>query len=456
MSLVSDLKELAVLYSRGAISAEEFAASKGRVFDRAEAQLTSDSRRLDSGKVPVRSRSAPNPDGAEPAGAGRATARPPNDCAIPPQGPPIDPEPLAATASDQDVPLEPGAYGEGLSERRTGKRKRVPLYLAVLVLLVLVAGLVVMTSLEEDDLADPEDPDGAVPVAESTSADEGSMPDEPDSPGPDVEVARRDPPDGFVRVAGGSFMMGSPTSELGRDRDERLHRVTITRDFWMQSHEVTQGEWQGLMGNNPSEFSSCGSDCPVERVNWYEAVAYANALSDAENLDRCYTYSGVVGTLGAGHFVYINLEFVGLVCEGYRLPTEAEWEYAARAGTTKYAARAVTTTPRYCGPGESCLGGVAWYRDNSRAATHRVGEKQPNGWGLYDMLGNVYEWTGDRYRYYPSGAVTDPLGSSSGSHVQRGGDYRAHAGAVRSANRGYFGPDSPYVSIGFRLARTAP
>ena len=295
-------------------------------------------------------------------------------------------------------------------------------------------------------------------------------------------------PEGFVLIPAGSFQMGSPSSEPGRDDDETQHRVTITRDFYLQAHEVTQGEWRALMGNNPSYFSSCGNDCPVERVNWYEAVAYANELSDREGLQQCYRVSGRSGTLGGGcddetycigDFSYSSVSFVGLDCEGYRLPTEAEWEYAARAGTT---------TALYSGPidirGERnapALDPIAWYGGNSgvtysggwdcsgwderqyssasRCGTHRVGEKRANDWGLYDMLGNVFEWTWDWYDsdYHTSSPSRDPLGPGEGqSRVLRGGGWYYFARNVRSANRNFYAPGLRSHFFGFRLARSAP
>lgn len=266
-----------------------------------------------------------------------------------------------------------------------------------------------------------------------------------------------EPPDGFVLIPAGTFTMGSPSSESGRDNDETQHQVTLTRDFFVQAHEVTQSEWRVSMGNNPSYFTSCGDTCPVENVNWYEAVAYANALSRQEGLEACYDVSGETGTLGGGcggerwcdgDFAYANVDFAGLDCEGYRLPTEAEWEYAARAGTT---------TSRYCGSSESCLDGIAWYRDNSLETAHRVGGKDSNEWGLYDVLGNVWEWCWDRYGDYPRGSVTDSLGPTSGSYrVIRGGSWINFAWTARAANRGYRGPGIRNFILGFRLARSTP
>ena len=200
-------------------------------------------------------------------------------------------------------------------------------------------------------------------------------------------------PAGYVRIAPGTFTMGTPRGPYNRECDETKHSVTITRVFCMKATEVTQGEWQSVMGNNPSFFKDCGANCPVEQVNWDDAAGYANALSRREGLPECYAGS----------------TFSGLTCAGYRLPTEAEWEYAARAGTT--------------GPTYGDRDSVAWYDLNSGGATHPVGQKQPNAWGLDDMLGNVGEWTGDWYDTYPA-TVTDPTGpTTSYARVVRGGSW---------------------------------
>ena len=232
-------------------------------------------------------------------------------------------------------------------------------------------------------------------------------------------------PTGYVRIAPGTFMMGSPTGEEGREADETQHNVTITRAYCMKATEVTQGEWQAMMGSNPSELQGCGANCPVEQVSWDDAVGYANALSRREGLPECYAGS----------------TFTGLGCRGYRLPTEAEWEYAARAGST--------------GSRFGNLDSVGWYDENSGEATHPVGQKQANAWGLYDMLGNVVEWTGEWYGNY-RGTVTDPTGPATGSfRVRRGGSWYAIASDARAAFRFFCPPDSRDSSLGFRLVRTA-
>ena len=260
-------------------------------------------------------------------------------------------------------------------------------------------------------------------------------------------------PEGFVWIPAGSFMMGSPDGE-GYDREKPQHQVTITHSFYAQIHEVTQGEWLALMGNNPSYFSSsgdeanCGSNCPVERVNWYEALAYANALSVSENLQECYALSGCARTAGN------DMECTGVSwdsdCLGYRLPTEAEWEYMIRAGTT---------TEYYNGDDSNQLGDIAWYgEDGESGSTHQVAQLEANSWGLYDMSGNVREWCWDWYEAnYGSSPVTDPTGPSTGSaFVIRGGSWRSSASYVRSAYRNDSVPGHRYSSLGFRLVSSAP
>jgi formylglycine-generating enzyme required for sulfatase activity len=232
-------------------------------------------------------------------------------------------------------------------------------------------------------------------------------------------------PTGFVRIEPGTFTMGSPTSESGRETDESQHSVTITRAFCMQATEVTQGAWLAEMGSNPALFQDCGLDCPVERVSWSDVIYYANELSRREGLASCY----------------VGSTFAGLDCAGYRLPTEAEWEYAARAGTT--------------GPTYGALGSVAWYEGNSGATTHAVGGKLANRFGLYDMLGNVREWSGDWLGAYPVSA-TDPMGAAAGTYrTFRGGSWFHLADIARAANRLGGTVDYRVDNLGFRLAKTA-
>jgi formylglycine-generating enzyme required for sulfatase activity len=223
--------------------------------------------------------------------------------------------------------------------------------------------------------------DRSAPAAHGLSG--GALPGGP-MERPPMEAEGEEPPPDMVRIEAGSFQMGSPDSEEGRDSDERLHSVTLARGFWLSMTEVTQSEYSALMGSNPSWFEECGDDCPVESVSWLDAVSYANERSRREGLDLCYTSTGELASGGTIHD-----------CSGYRLPTEAEWEYSARAGGS---------ASTY-GPLES----IAWYDDNSSERTHRVGQMHANAWGLYDMVGNVWEWTHDGYAPDRSGTTIDTV-----------------------------------------------
>jgi formylglycine-generating enzyme required for sulfatase activity len=226
----------------------------------------------------------------------------------------------------------------------------------------------------------------------------------------------------FRLIPAGTFIMGSPETEEDRDYEEDQHEVTISRAFWIGVHEVTQKQYEGVIGTNPSWFQgnnvkADSSNHPVEAVLWDHAVEFCKRLSEFP------------GEKKAGRV--------------YRLPTEAEWEYACRAGTT---------TAFSFGESPLSLGDFAWYRENSDQ-THLVGEKKPNAWGLYDMHGNVWEWCSDWYGEYPKRAVTDPIGPNVGSkRVLRGGRYFSVAGDCRSANRYGGGPWDIYSYIGFRVA----
>ena len=229
----------------------------------------------------------------------------------------------------------------------------------------------------------------------------------------------------FVYIKAGKFMMGSPSNERGRENDEKYHEVTLTKGFYIQATEVTQGHWKAMMGNNPSWFITCGDDCPVEDVSWNDVQVFIRKLNLRENKNR------------------------------YRLPTEAEWEYAARAGSiTAFANGDISETD--CGYDPN-LDAVGWYCGNSKDKTHPVAKKKANAWGLYDMHGNVWEWCQDWYGDYPSGAVINTKGASSGSYrVSRGGCYSFSydAKSCRSARRGRSRPGSRLDFVGFRLVRS--
>jgi hypothetical protein len=219
--------------------------------------------------------------------------------------------------------------------------------------------------------------------------------------------------DQFVLIEAGTFQMGSAN---GGNDELPVHAVNITKPFYMQKTEVTQRQWLAVMGSNPSALAACGELCPVENVSWNDIQIFLTALNA----------------------VYPEAN--------YRLPTEAEWEYAARAGSTG----------DYGGTGN--LDEMGWYSENSGTKTHFVGLKNPNTWGLYDTHGNVYEWVQDLYSssYYEVSPTDDPTGPVIGSdRLLRGGSEDQNAAHARSANR-YDRPPSfkSYVIVGFRLART--
>ncbi|MEZ4524627.1 MAG: formylglycine-generating enzyme family protein [Desulfobacterales bacterium] len=207
----------------------------------------------------------------------------------------------------------------------------------------------------------------------------------------------------FVFISPGEFVMG--------DGGER-HRVILTKGFFMQTTPVTQRQWKEMAGSNPSQFRDC-DDCPVETVSWDDVNEFVILLNRKAGTDR------------------------------FRLPTEAEWEYACRAGSET----------AYCfGDDHRHLGKYAWFDRNSGEKTHPVAQKKPNAWGLYDMHGNVCEWCQDWYDYYSEMTVTDPVGDSSGyRRIFRGGSWKFDAQRSRSAYRGRVYPDTRHPVLGFRL-----
>lgn len=226
----------------------------------------------------------------------------------------------------------------------------------------------------------------------------------------------------LVFITSGTFRMGSPPSEVDREDDEVQHTVTLTKGFYMGKYLVTQGEYLAVVGTNPSKFKG-DTNRPVEMVSWIDATNYCAKRTQQE---------AVAGRIPAG--------------SQYRLPTEAEQEYACRAWTSD--------RRFYYGddPGYTDLTDYAWYGGNNGGTSHLVGQKPPNAWGLYDMVGNVQEWCQDWYGPYSDGSVTDPEGPDSGStRVARGGGFADAPKFFRSALRNELMADSKLFFVGFRV-----
>lgn len=262
------------------------------------------------------------------------------------------------------------------------------------------------------------------------------------------------PPPDMVLIPAGMFTMGSPEGEPGRHpaEIETQHQVTLTRAFYICSHEVTQAEWHVVMEARPSYFA--GDDRPVEQVSWFDCVEYCNRRSMRENLDSVYTLRSVERS--GGHITNAIVLW-DREAGGYRLPTESEWEYACRAGTTTAFSNGQITAGGYDCAVDRVLDLVGWYCSNSSDSTHAVGGKAANAWGLTDMHGNVREWCWDRFGNYPTGAVLDPAGPSWGDYrILRGGSYRSIVRNCRSADRAFGGPTDGGAIIGLRVVMAVP
>ncbi|MGA2230576.1 MAG: formylglycine-generating enzyme family protein [Tepidisphaeraceae bacterium] len=272
-----------------------------------------------------------------------------------------------------------------------------------------VAGLLLIAALSLDAGCTPAvsgghaDPSTAAAVAPSDAATPSDVP-------PNVVVNSIGM--WLAPVNPGEFVMGSPPDEAGHDSDETQHKVRITKPFLLSVYLVTQSEYAAVMGKNPSYFRG-DDDLPVDSVSWNDAVEFCKKLSAKEG-------------------------------RTYRLPTEAEWEYACRAGSTG----------PYAGDGK--IDDISWYWSNSGDVTHPVGTLQPNDWGFYDMQGDLWEWCADWYGPYPPGDATDPTGPATGtSRILRGGTVEYDEQYCRSAFRNYYPPETQLYYIGFRVAMDA-
>lgn len=239
-----------------------------------------------------------------------------------------------------------------------------------------------------------------------------------------VEIFTNDLGMTFVAISPGRYLMGSPSHELGRlSIFEKQHEVTIEKQFYMQTTEVTQRQWKKIMGNNPSFFFNCGEDCPVESVSWFDAQIFIRELNRNSTANR------------------------------YRLPTEAEWEFACRAGSTK--AFSNSDLERFECHENNGLNEIAWYKCNSDKTTHPAKRKMPNKIGLYDMHGNVYEWCKDTFvmDYSVRSNLQGNQLDVTEDKVVRGGSWNATPVSCRSGSRVNYKPERKDRTIGFRLVR---
>jgi formylglycine-generating enzyme required for sulfatase activity len=280
----------------------------------------------------------------------------------------------------------------------------------------------------------------------------------------------------MVQIQGGTFTMGSPTNEPNRESDETQHSVTLTA-FKMSKHQVTQWQYETVMGSNPSAHCSGGirafyvtgldtENFPVERVSWYDAIVFCNKLSMGEDLTPAYRINGSTDPAAWGTMPTswddpsrVTWDAVKIVAgsTGYRLPTEAQWEYACRAGSTA----AFSWGTNFIDDSKANYRAGTIDANNTTAGTSlrrttAVGSYAPNAYGLYDMHGNVFEWCWDRYSssYYSSSPAQDPTGAVSGSdRVLRGGSWNDDGQYLRSAGWSNGSPNGRDFDIGFRLVR---
>lgn len=329
-----------------------------------------------------------------------------------------------------DVTLNPGQYKQETQVFKNRAGQTVMQRGSARISITAGSGIIASASVVDNVTNDPT----TIPMQQVTGA--GATPEE-------VTITLPgNVPLTLVRIPKGTFLMGSPESERGRTSSELQHQVTISQDYYVGKHEVTQRQWIALKESNPALFASCGLDCPVERVSWDDICGGSTASS-------C-TASSFIGKLNA-HLTATGQPSAGKL----RLPTEAEWERAARGGTTGPFSFDTSANPSWdvdCGSFPQAEP-YMWWCGNSGAGTHPVGQKLANPFGLHDMHGNVGEWVADWYGNYPSGAVTDPTGPSSGTYrAHRPGYVDAGAKFSRSAHRTGAPASNTSQYRGFRVA----
>ena len=261
----------------------------------------------------------------------------------------------------------------------------------------------------------------------------------------------------MIYVPPGSFTMGTPPEEPGRDEDEEQHGVTLTHGFCISQHEIMQDSWARYTGTHINTHNDCGGECPADTISWHQAAWGTNQISNALGLERCYDCSS------QGSSAFCETKGSPYNCEGFRLPTEAEWEYAARAGEVSAYPNGGTLED---GDQDSCDGGlvldnggrlddVAWYCGNAGGSTHPVAQTISNPLFLYDVVGNIAEWVHDWYTESYGGSAVDPFGPSTGSwRVIRGGAYDSDPAAIRLGSRAWGTPHDVSERAGLRVVRT--
>jgi len=289
------------------------------------------------------------------------------------------------------------------------------------------------------------DDDTSDDTADDTATDDTGADDDGDAPNQCDDLVGNLVDPEVILVHAGTFLMGSPAGEPGHEDIETQHEVTLTRDYYVMKYEVTQSLWKGVMGKMPGGQWACDVDFGVGDASWIQVVKFANALSEALGYDQCYTVTGDTAEWDQS-------------CNGYRLPTEAEWEFAARAGAETAFYDGQITNGSCDDP---LLSEIAWYCGNSGYGMQLIGQKTPNGFGIYDILGNIWEWAwdgadNDEQIPFTADPVTDPLGpGGTAAHAYRGGGMFSTAFDCRLAKRRFGRTDMQDGDTGARLVRTA-